>query len=75
MCNSIGKLYSSIDEVSRAMNMNLSIGCLICDEPVLLTEMESSRLNHGLNIHSKICDKCKHAVLLLRNKIEIENEY
>ena len=62
--------YRSIDELNKAMKVNVSIACLICDEPVALNEMEQSRLNHGLYIHSKICDKCKNAILYYRRKIE-----
>ena len=66
--------YRSIDEVSKAMQVNISIGCLICDESVELSEMERSRLNHGLDIHSKICDKCKNAILYYRRKFESGEE-
>ena len=62
--------YRRIDEVSKAMRINLSIACLICDEPVALSEMEQSRLNHGLDIHSKVCDKCKKAILHYRKELE-----
>ena len=48
----------------------LSISCLICEEPVRLTELETSRLNHGLSIHSKVCDKCKKAILHYRKELE-----
>lgn len=66
--------YISIDEISKAMKINLSIACLICDEPVALSEMEQSRLNYGLDIHSKICDRCKNAILYYRRKFESGEE-
>lgn len=47
----------------------LCISCLICGEPVPLTEMEESRLNYGMDIHSKICDKCKAAILYMREQM------
>ena len=50
--------------------VTLSISCLICEEPVELNEMELARLNHGLDIHSKICDKCKKAILHYRKELE-----
>ena len=50
--------------------VKLSISCLICGEPVELDEMELARLNHGLTIHSKICDKCKKAILHYRKELE-----
>ena len=64
------RYYSSINEISKAMGINLSIACLICDEPVALNEMEQSRLNYGLDIDSKICDKCKKAILHYRKELE-----
>ena len=66
--------YYTIDQVSKAMKINLSVGCLICDEPVELNEMEQSRLNYGLGIDSKICDKCKNAILYYRRKFESAEE-
>lgn len=48
---------------------HLGISCLVCGEPVPLTEMEESRLRHGMSIHSKICDKCKAAVLHMREQM------
>ena len=62
--------YSISADASKAKNVGLSTACLICDEPVLLTDMEKSRLNYGLGIHSKICDKCKYAILYYRRKFE-----
>ena len=59
------KIYSSYSESAK-----LSISCLICGEPVELDEMERSRLNYGLHIHSKICDKCTKAILHYRKELE-----
>lgn len=53
---------------------HFSIGCLICNEPVPLTEEEESRMLYGLHIHSKICDKCKQAVLHVRTYMEDINK-
>lgn len=44
--------------------------CIVCNEPVELSEIEVSRLRHGLHINSKICDKCKQAILYIRNEIK-----
>ncbi|MBO5711564.1 MAG: hypothetical protein J6R47_01885 [Acholeplasmatales bacterium] len=51
-------------------SVKLSISCLICRESVELDEMELARLNHGLDIHSKICDNCKKAILHYRKELE-----
>ena len=51
-------------------SVKLSIPCLICGESVVLAEPEVAALNHGLNLHSKICDKCKKAILHYRKELE-----
>ena len=52
------------------MELNISIACLVCDEPVRLEEMEVQRYKHGFHINSKICDKCKKAILHHRKELE-----
>ena len=47
-----------------------SIGCIICGESVELSELEVAQLEHGHHVHSKVCDKCRMAILYLRNQIE-----
>lgn len=51
-----------------------TIQCLICDEAVELSEMENSRLDHGLSINPKICDKCKQAILYARRMMENQGD-
>ncbi len=65
------EIYSSKREVNLAMRGRtyLSIACLVCGEPVVLDEQEKMRLDHGLPIHSKICDKCKAAILYMREQM------
>ena len=50
----------------------LSIGCLICSECIPLTTEEILKLEHGMNIHSKVCDKCKRAILHIRKETDKE---
>ena len=66
------EIYTSKREVSRAMRgkTHLSIACLVCGEPVALEEWEEARFDYGLPIHSKICDKCKAAILYTREQME-----
>ena len=59
-------------DISQQPKAQLCISCLICGESVPLTEMEESRLQAGMNIHSKICDKCKAAILYMREQMEIK---
>ena len=51
-------------------NATLCTSCIVCNEPVPLTSEEEMRLEHGYTIHSKICDKCKQAILYIRKQIE-----
>ena len=46
--------------------------CIICGEPVPLTPNDVVSLEHGRDIHSKVCDKCKAAVLRMRELMEIK---
>jgi hypothetical protein len=48
----------------------LCIDCIICDEPVPLTENEEETLLYGGCVHSKICDKCKKVILRMREQLE-----
>lgn len=65
------EIYRSKREVNLAMRggIHLSIACLVCGEPVTLDEQEEMRLDYGLPIHSKICDKCKAAILYMREQM------
>lgn len=46
---------------------HIAIQCLICEDSVELEEYEESRLKHGMYVAPKICDKCKEAILKMRN--------
>lgn len=65
------EIYRSKREVNLAMRgeARLSIACLVCGKPVALDEQEEMRLDYGLPIHSKICDKCKAAILYMREQM------
>jgi hypothetical protein len=43
--------------------------CIICEESIPLTEWEESALSYGHHIHSKVCDKCKAAILYMREQM------
>lgn len=61
------------ETITTKINTNQSwIGmpCIICGESVALTSNEVLSLEHGLHIHSKVCDKCKAAVLRIREQME-----
>lgn len=65
------EIYRSKREVNLAMRggTHLSIAYLVCGESVVLDEQEETRLDYGLPIHSKICDKCKAAILYMREQM------
>lgn len=50
-------------------NFRLCMPCIICGESVELTEMEEAQLRYGRCIHSKVCDKCKAAILYMREQM------
>ena len=48
-------------------------GCIICGELVELTPNEELSLHRGFHIDSKVCDKCREAILHTRKQIESVN--
>ena len=55
---------------SKYIKTHLSVGCIVCGESVILDEREVSMLEYGLPIHSKVCDKCRAAILHMREQME-----
>lgn len=49
---------------------SLGMPCIICGESVELTPNEVMSLEYGSHIRSKVCDKCKTAVLCIREQME-----
>ena len=47
----------------------LCTSCIVCNESVPLNKQEELVLYHGGSIHSKICDKCKAAILYMREQM------
>lgn len=56
-------------DLSEQSKSHLCTSCLICGESVPLTELEELQIRHGMNIHSKICDKCREAILYMRKQM------
>lgn len=52
----------------------LAMPCLICGDSVMLTSREEMSLQYGRHIHSKVCDKCREAVLCMREQMEMEKK-
>ena len=45
--------------------------CIICDESVKLTDEEYKMMQAGHRLRSRVCDKCKQAVLHMRDRMNI----
>ena len=45
--------------------------CIICDEPVRLTNEEYKMMQAGHRLRSRVCDKCKQVVLHMRDRMNI----
>lgn len=51
--------------------ISITTYCIVCDAPVELTPEEGLRLERGHHIGSKVCDKCKQAIMHVRNHLDI----
>lgn len=58
---------ASIDITNNSTR--LATSCIICGESIELNDNEKLSLQYGLSIHSKVCEKCKEAVLYIREQI------
>lgn len=56
--------------INTNANVRLCTSCIVCSESIPLTQEEELSLQYGHSIHSKICDKCKQAILHMREQIE-----
>lgn len=51
----------------------LATHCIVCNGVIELTGIERLRLERGFSIESKVCDKCKAAILHIREQMENQN--
>lgn len=59
-------------ETTTINTNSISVECLICGQSVLLTAFEEMvARNHSIY---KVCDKCKQAVMKMRETIEHEDK-
>lgn len=68
--NKIGDPATVSVDVAKIGKIRICKECIICGEGVELTEIEEAHLRHGYHIDSKICDKCRLAILYIRNQIQ-----
>jgi hypothetical protein len=47
----------------------LATSCIVCSESILLEPNEEEAYLHGFYVHNKICDKCKAAILYMREQM------
>ena len=62
----------TIDQATYA-KFSYSMPCIVCGEPVELSTEEILSLEYGHSIHSKMCNKCKAAILYMREQMIKEN--
>lgn len=55
--------------------ISYSVECIICGESITLNDKEVMFIRHGHTLQPKICDKCKNAVLYIRNNIDNINNF
>lgn len=55
--------------IEHYQGAQLATSCIVCDESIPLTQNEELALRHGHHIPSKICDKCKAAILYMREQM------
>lgn len=55
--------------IKNQPKLHLSTPCIICGESIPLNDMEELALDHGHHIHGKVCDKCKAAILYIREQM------
>ena len=65
----VKELNSTTITISTDVKASLGTGCIICNETILLSDEEELMLRSGYSIHSKVCDKCKNAILHMRELI------
>ena len=79
-CTITGRFHGYDDEcdaiktikITEADKATFHTHCIICDAPVKLTDEEVIRLEYGRDIYSKVCDKCKQAIIRIRKMIECD---
>lgn len=61
-------------DVNSVFETHLSVSCIVCGESVAITQNEEHMLKNGHSIGSKVCEKCKQAILHMREQMEIKAE-
>ena len=54
--------------------MDKTISCIICNEEIQLTDREFELLFCTFSVTILVCDKCKQAVIKMRETIEHEDK-
>lgn len=52
----------------------ICLPCIVCGESAELTKEEEVRLDYGRHVGSKVCDKCKAAILYMRDQMPQDQE-
>ena len=57
-------------DLNSTVESHFSVSCIICGESVKLTQDEEWSLKYGHSIGSKVCEKCRQAVLRMREQMK-----
>lgn len=61
-------------KIDKQVSGSLCTKCIVCEEAVLLTQHEEHMLRCGKDVPTKICDKCKNAILYIRSQLFKDKE-
>lgn len=63
-------IATSTINTGDSVEPSIGTSCMICKETIVLTSEEQTLLQYGHSIHNKICDKCKRAILYIREQLK-----
>ena len=58
----------TIDTIPQ-VKMQICTHCIVCNESIILSEWDETIVRFGGHIHSRMCDKCKAAILHMREQM------
>lgn len=56
--------------LKERLKARLATPCIVCGESIPMEPNEEEAYLHGFYVHNKICDKCKAAILYMREQME-----
>ena len=71
-CHPHNEVNGTITAHATRIEPKYSVECIVCFEPVQLTAYEEQLVRNGRHIPPKVCNKCREAIMHIRNKLENE---